>query len=526
MYLNKTSDDRPLKDKQYQEQMRSKIFAYLSQNRFKVDINMLKNPMKLDFIKMYEFLLNGYSKTLLVNKNIEEHGILNQILKSLGYKYNHLDRPFAAVTTDVSYGNLLAGLVFLVDLLQSEENLEIPVMSQTKIAYLKAYQAHLNNRQDKKDRILSDLLFKENSEIQPKLVEFELLQTQIKENLEFLQSVENLEHLARENQHKIQQQETAIKQMETQTLIEASVEFSKKHSELESAKERFSSEQKNLAAIDAAISNHRLSHPEVTIEYVQAILDKVHLLETEYGKAQDFDRTKSQQLEQLSQLIEQKKHEISMSYEKPLIQDKRIKDFPEIHLQDVSIYKPVNSVLNVLPNIQEISRFLNDKFNKEQKKKGEIDLEISRFTSKHLELSSSIASMSSGKEEKELQKLKDFLNEVDTTISTSTKDSKQLEAECAAIQKRYNKMEEKRIVNQRMKELNVLKHRDVLASKHQELEIAMEPMKLFEMKRDQDLSEINQAVLDRNKLAKSMTDRDAYANKFKQYCNIHTFPYF
>ncbi|KAK9447922.1 HEC/Ndc80p family-domain-containing protein [Limtongia smithiae] len=159
-------DNRPVRDRTYQNQIATAVFEYLVNNNFEGEANhaitarSLKSPTQKDFVKMFQWLYRRVDPDYRFTKSIENEVI--PLMKAIGYPaMDTLSKSQLVAVGGQNWGAYLAMLHWLVDLAETfdaVENKEYDEglaesedggLNQIVIAYItKAYCAFLQNVDD------------------------------------------------------------------------------------------------------------------------------------------------------------------------------------------------------------------------------------------------------------------------------------------------------------------------------------------------------------------------------------------
>ncbi|ODV82156.1 putative kinetochore protein NDC80 [Suhomyces tanzawaensis NRRL Y-17324] len=182
-------DQRPLRDKNYQQLIQQEIYDFLVTNRFELEMNhtitlkTLKQPTQKDFILIFKFLYNKIDPYYEFHKSIEVE--VFSLLKILNYPYlDSINRSQISAVGGQNWPSFLGILYWMIKLNLSILNLNIDdslispddEFDKIFIKYIRdSYQAFINEQDDYSE-------FYEEMKI-----EFEKL------NSNLLQDIKNLE---------------------------------------------------------------------------------------------------------------------------------------------------------------------------------------------------------------------------------------------------------------------------------------------------------------------------------------------
>lgn len=212
--LNHTStisiDDRPLRDKNYQNLIISEIYEFLNANKFELERNhpltskTLRQPTQKDFIVIFQFLYNKIDPYYKFLKSIETEIFV--ILKNLDYPYlDTITRSQISAVGGTYWPNFLGILYWLVKLnlqvddinnIKLEDNLE-DELDKIFINYTKkSYVAYINNEDGNFEKFYKELE-DEFNEFNNNLSAMITSKTEIKDNLnrEFNELNSKYEHI-------------------------------------------------------------------------------------------------------------------------------------------------------------------------------------------------------------------------------------------------------------------------------------------------------------------------------------------
>lgn len=123
-------DQRPLKDKNYQQLIQQEIYDFLVSNKFEIEMNhtitskTLKQPTQKDFILIFKFLYNKIDPYYEFSKSIEVE--IFSLLKILNYPYlDSINRSQISAVGGQNWPSFLGILFWLVKLNLSIINLDV-----------------------------------------------------------------------------------------------------------------------------------------------------------------------------------------------------------------------------------------------------------------------------------------------------------------------------------------------------------------------------------------------------------------
>lgn len=183
--VTQTPDERPIRNKNYQNLITNEIYEFLSMNKFELEMNhpltskTLKIPTQKDFMVIFQFLYNKIDPFYKFTKSIDNEVIT--ILKMLRYPYiESITRSQISAVGGNNWPNFLGILYWLVKLnlqimefgdpqrITLEDELDGLFVNYTT----KCYENFLNNEDDneKHTKELNDELQKFNDKIDKEIV--------------------------------------------------------------------------------------------------------------------------------------------------------------------------------------------------------------------------------------------------------------------------------------------------------------------------------------------------------------------
>ncbi|XP_059170882.1 kinetochore protein NDC80 homolog [Physella acuta] len=114
-------DNRPLDDKRYQNKCIGQLLQFLHEHQYPYPVSnkLLASPSWKDFYQIFEFICSKLNDGYIISSKQEVPSVLRQ----LGYPYTISKSFMLSVGTPHTWPQLLAALIWMIDLLKMKENI-------------------------------------------------------------------------------------------------------------------------------------------------------------------------------------------------------------------------------------------------------------------------------------------------------------------------------------------------------------------------------------------------------------------